>query len=72
MPERKGVMTPEQETQLDDICVFKGILEAFDGAAIKIIDNQIIERLKSKIPAEYHDDIYGIVDVIFGALPTKK
>lgn len=72
MSERKGVMTPEQEQQLDDIIELKGIMETFDGPAIKIIDNQVIERLKAKIPAEYHDDLYGIVDVIFGALPTKK
>ena len=72
MSERKGVMTPTQESQLDDICVFTGLAETFDGPAIKIIDNQVIDRLKKKIPAEYLDDVYVIVDLIFEALPKKK
>jgi hypothetical protein len=70
--ERKGVMTPKQEKQLDDICEFDGWMETFDGPAIRIADNQIIERLKNKIPKEYHNDIYGIVDAIFDNLPKKK
>jgi len=47
-------------------------METFDGPAIRIADNQIIERLKNKIPKEYHNDIYGIVDAIFDNLPKKK
>jgi len=46
--ERKGVMTPKQEKQLDDICEFDGWMETFDGPAIRIADNQIIERLKTR------------------------
>jgi len=72
MEERDGVMRPDQEVQLDDICVFKGLMETFDGPAIRIIDNKVIEQLKNKIPEKYHKDIYDIVDVIFDALPKKK
>ena len=73
MPEeRKGVMKPEQEKQLDDIIELKGLMETFDGPAIRITDNKVIEGLKNKIPEEYHDTIYGIVDAIFDALPKKK
>ncbi len=72
MDERSGVLTKDQEVQLDNLIELEGLFETFDGPAIKLIDNQVIERLKVKIPKKYHEDIYGIVDIIFDSLPKKK
>lgn len=67
---RKGVLTPEQEKILDDLVKLKGIAEALDGPAITIIDNQGIERLLEKVPAETKEIIYQVVDMIFKGLET--
>ena len=69
---RVGVLTPEQEEQLDAIIKLDGIAEMLDLTAIKLVDNQGIERLKSKLPEEYHGIVYEIVDAIFMALPKAK
>ena len=70
MEERKGLLTPEQEKILDDLVELKGIAEALDGAAIRLVDNQVLERLKAKIPAEYLPTVYEIVDELFKALQS--
>lgn len=67
MEERKGILTPNQEKGADELWVNKGVMEAVDGPAIKLADNQVIERLKGKIPVEYHSSIYEIVDELFRA-----
>jgi hypothetical protein len=72
---RKGFLTPEQEKQIDDLIEETGILEALDGPAISLVDNQGLERLKPAILAKYPDAlplIYEVVDAILAALPTKK
>ena len=68
MEERKGLLTPEQEKILDDLVELKGIAEALDGAGIRLVDNQALERLKAKIPAEYLPTVYEIIDELFKAI----
>lgn len=68
--ERKGVFTPQQEELLDKLYVAKGITEAMDGVAIKMIDNVIIEKLKAKIPVEFLPTVYEIIDEIMNGLAT--
>ena len=68
MEERKGVLTKEQEEILDKLFKNSGIVEALDGVAIKMIDNIAIEKLKSKIPADYLPIVYQIIDEVFVAL----
>jgi len=70
--ERKGILTPEQEQQLDDLLDLNGVYEMLDGPAIRLADNQGIELLKQKLPEEYLPILYEIVDELFKALPTKK
>jgi len=67
MSERKGILTPNQEKGVDELIVLDGFQERLDGLAIKIVDNQVIERLKKKIPEEYMDDVYGMIDELLGA-----
>ena len=72
MEERKGILTPEQEKTLDDLIVLNNKLaESMDGAAIQLIDNQMIERLKVKL-IDIHPDAlqitYQMVDLIFAGL----
>jgi len=68
MSDRKGFLTPEQEQQLDDLIKLSGVAEAFDGVAIRLADNQGLERLKSKIPTDVLPVVYEIIDEILGAL----
>jgi len=72
MEERKGFLTPEQEKQLDDLIELKGIAEALDGAAIKLADNQGLERLKAKIPEDVLPVVYEVIDEIFKALSLTE
>jgi hypothetical protein len=72
MEERKGFLTPEQEVILDGLIKFKSSLaEKVDGIAIKLLDNQGLERVKQSI-AEKNPDaipvIYEVVDMIFAGL----
>lgn len=72
---RKGFLTPEQEQQVADLIHETGVIEALKGPAIKLIDNQGLERLKPAIIAKYPDAlpmIYEVIDTIMAALPTKK
>lgn len=68
MEERKGFLTPDQEKQIDDLYKSNGIKEKLDGPAIKLTDNVLLEKLKAKIPEQYHSVIYDIVDTILDAL----
>jgi hypothetical protein len=70
--ERKGLWTPKQEKGIDGLLELKGIAEALDGAAIKVLDNQIIDRLLEKIPKEYLGIVYEINDEILLALGIEK
>jgi len=65
---RKGFLTPEQEQKLDELIEVKGIYERFDGTAIKLADNQILEKLKAKIPADVLPVVYEVIDEIFNSL----
>lgn len=68
--ERKGFLTPEQEQKLDDIIILKGIGEALDGVAIKLMDNQGLEKMKAKIPSEILPVVYEVIDEVFDSLIT--
>lgn len=68
MDERKGFLTPEQEQKVDELIELKGISEALDGAAIRLVDNLILEKLKAKIPVETLPIVYGVIDEIFNSL----
>jgi len=72
---RKGFLTPEQEKQVDDLIQETGIIEALDGPAISLIDNQGLERLKGAIVEKYPDAlslVYEVVDAILDCLPKNK
>lgn len=72
MEKRKGFLTPDQEKQLDDLIDLSGIAETFDGPAIRLADNQGLERLKVKLDEETTQIVYDVVDEIFSMLPSKK
>jgi len=72
MEERKGFLTPNQEKGLDDKIELKGVAEAADGVAIRLVDNQCLERLKEKIPADVLPIVYQVIDEIFAALGVEK
>lgn len=72
MEERKGILTPNQEKGVDELVELDGIAERLDGFAIQVVDNQIIERAKKKIPAEYLPSVYEIVDELLSALGIEK
>ena len=71
MEERKGFLTPEQEKIVDDLIELKGIAEALDGTAVKLLDNQGLEILKKKLVEKYPEAleiVYEIIDTLFAAL----
>jgi hypothetical protein len=70
METRKGFLTPEQEKQLDELIELKGLSEALDGPAIRLMDNLVLEKLKAKIPEETLPVVYEVVDEIFNALTS--
>lgn len=72
MSDRKGFLTPEQEKKIDGLIKLSGIAEAFDGVAIRLADNQGLELLKDKIPAEYLPVIYQIIDEILSVIPDGE
>lgn len=65
---RKGFFTPNQEKMLDDLYEGKGIVEALDGMAIRLVDNQGLERLKKQIPEDVLPVIYEVIDEICAAI----
>lgn len=69
MEERKGFLTPAQEKKIDDLLELKGIAESLDGMAIRLADNQVLEKLKKKLPSEVLPVVYEVIDEIFNALP---
>lgn len=71
LKERKGFLTPNQEKGMDDLITLEGMAERLDGAVIKLTDNQGLERVKKKIPKEYHQEVYTVVDTIFSALGVE-
>lgn len=68
METRKGFLKPSQEEGLDTLIELKGIAEAVDGAVIKLLDNQGLERLKEKIPADVLPVVYEVLDEILSTL----
>lgn len=70
--DRKGFLTEEQEQKIDSLIELSGVLETFDGMAIRLADNMGLELLKKKIPAEYLPVVYEVIDQIFEALPENK
>lgn len=68
MDTRKGFLTPEQEKQLDELIEMKGIYETMDGTAIKLADNMVLEKLKSKIPEDVLPVVYEVIDEVFNSL----
>jgi len=69
--DRKGFLTEAQEQQLDDLIKLSGVAEAFDGVAIRLADNQGLERLKPLIPEDVLPIVYQIIDEILGALKQE-
>ena len=73
---RKGFLTEEQEEQLDALIEFENaVAEKLDGPAIRLADNQGLERLKSTINEKWPDAlpmIYEVVDAIFEMIPSPK
>ncbi|MFA5196162.1 MAG: hypothetical protein WC401_10230 [Bacteroidales bacterium] len=71
---RKGFLTPEQEEKLDRVIKLNGVAESVDGIAIKLADNQGLERLKGQITEKWPDAlpvIYEIIDAIIEAIPEE-
>lgn len=72
MDERKGFLTPEQEATLDKLIKFKsGLAEKIDGPAIKLLDNQGLERIKASIEEKHPgavQSVYEVIDMLFVAL----
>ena len=67
--ERKGAMTPEQEEILDKVLQFQNkMLEAADGPAISLVDNQGIERLLDESEKKWpgsREVVHQVVDMLF-------
>ena len=66
--ERRGLFTPDQEQTWDKLLKWKNpAVELIDGTAIKIIDNQGLERAKQtfldKFP-QAEEALYEIVDTL--------
>ena len=70
MNKRKGFLTSEQEKQLDKLIELKGIAEAGDGPAIRLVDNLVLEKLKEKIPVDVLPVVYEVIDQFFDSLVT--
>lgn len=70
--ERKGFLTKNQEEGLDRLIELKGIAETLDGPAIRLADNQGLERLKNKIPEDVLPTVYAIIDEFLSALGIEK
>ena len=71
--DRKGFLTPVQEEQIDELIDLNGIAETLDGPAIRLADNQGLERLKAQLDEKYpgaKEIVYEIIDAIFKALPS--
>lgn len=71
MENRKGFLTEDQEKKLDNLIEFHGIAEKADGAAIRLADNMVLEKLKKKIPEDVLPVVYEVIDEIFNALTTS-
>jgi hypothetical protein len=70
MDTRKGFLTPEQEEKLDKLIELKGLYEAMDGTAIKLLDNQVLQRMKANIPEDVLPVVYEVIDEIFDSLTS--
>jgi len=71
---RKGFLTPEQEEKVDALVELSGIYEKLDGPAVKLIDNQGLERIKPALVEKFGEEVlqfvYDIVDGLIDAIPT--
>lgn len=72
MEERKGFLTPNQEKGVDELIILDGIKEKLDGLAIKLVDNQGLERLKGQIPVEVLPIVYEVIDELLLSLGVEK
>jgi len=72
MEERKGFFTSNQEKGIDNLIELKGVAEAIDGAAIRMVDNIALEKLKDKVPEDVLPIVYSVIDEIFLALGVEK
>lgn len=63
--ERKGLLTKEQEKQLDDVIKLEGFLELVDLTLIKSIDNILIARFTEKMDDATLTLLHLGVDEIF-------
>lgn len=73
---RKGFLTPEQEKTL--IGLLKPgnkVMQAVEGVAVSLVDNQALERLKSKLETLHPgtvEIVYEVIDTLFDALEKAK
>jgi len=69
--QRKGALTPEQEDVLEKLIKGSKWVELLDGPAIKLIDNQGIERVldaADKKNPEIRQTVYEVVDMIMAGV----
>lgn len=70
--DRLGFLTPDQQKKTDTYIKLKGIWEAIDGTAIKMIDDRGLQLLKEKFLSDKPDVlqlVYEVIDAIFTILP---
>lgn len=70
--DRLGFLTPDQHKKTDTYIKLKGIWEAIDGPAIKMIDDRGLQLLKEKFLSDKPDVlqlVYEVIDAVFAILP---
>jgi hypothetical protein len=70
MDERKGFLTPDQVKIVVKLLNLKGIYGALSGPVVRLIDDLLLEKIKSKIPnaEEILPTVYLIIDEIFNSI----
>ena len=74
MEERKGFLTPEQVKIAIKILNLKGIYGVLASAALRLVDDLLLEKVKAKIPnaEEALPMVYLIIDEIFNAIDVEE
>lgn len=74
---REGFMLPKHEEKLDRLIKFKNpIAESLDGPAIRLADNQGLQRLKPQIIKQLGEGalplFYQVIDTIMEEIPEPE
>ncbi len=72
MSDRKGGLTNEQEKLVANHLKDEGIGGVLARAAVKLVDNQVVDRLLDKLDPELREDIYEMIDAIFEEVEDSK